>query len=272
MVGEAHSAETGLGAGERATGMLPTITVFLAVFFSVLATSFLSGIFGMLGGLILMGLLLLVLPVPAAMSLHAVTQMASNGWRAFLWRRHLIWRVLPGYLLGASITFGFFAWVSLAPPSAAVYIVLGLVPIIALAVPARLAPDIQKRGAPFIVGMAVMALHILAGVSGAVLDIFFIRTKLDRRQIVATKAMTQTLGHLLKLAYYTLVVRAAPSDLAVPLWVYVAAVATAFSGTSAARFILERMTNQQFIRWSQRLALGIGAVYLGRGVLLAAGF
>ena len=179
--------------------MLPSITVFFAVFLSVLATSFLSGIFGMLGGLILMGLLLLVLPVPAAMSLHAVTQMASNGWRAFLWRRHLIWKVVPGYLAGALTTFGFFVWISYQPPSAAVYIFLGLVPIIAMAVPAKLAPDIQRRGASFIVGMAVTALHILAGVSGAVLDVFFIRTNLDRRQIVATKALTQTLGHLLKL-------------------------------------------------------------------------
>ena len=252
--------------------MLSSIGVFFAVFISVLATSFLSGIFGMLGGLILMGLLLAVLPVPAAMSLHAVTQMASNGWRAILWRKHLIWKVVPGYLAGALVTFGFFAWASFAPPSAAVYLFLGAVPIIALTVPAKLAPDIQKPGAPFIVGMAVMALHILAGVSGAVLDIFFIRTSLDRREIVATKALTQTLGHLLKLAYYTLIVHAAAGDLVVPLWVYVAAVATALTGTSAARFILERMSNQQFIRWSQRLALGIGAVYLGRGAMLAAGF
>lgn len=109
--------------------MLPSITVFFAVFSSVLATSFLSGIFGMLGGLILMGLLLIVLPVPAAMSLHAVTQMAANGWRAVLWHRHLIWKVVPGYLLGALFIFGFFAWASFTPPSAAVYLFLGAVPI-----------------------------------------------------------------------------------------------------------------------------------------------
>lgn len=253
------------------TIMPPSLTVFCAVFCAVFTTSFLSGIFGMLGGMILMGLLLPVLPVAAAMSLHAVTQMASNGWRAFLWRRHLIWRVLPGYLAGSLATFGIFAWARFAPPGAAVYFFLGAVPIVALAVPARLAPDIQRRGAPFAVGMAVTALHILAGVSGAVLDIFFIRTALDRRQIVATKAMTQTLGHLLKLAYYTLVVPMAPGDSAVPLWVYGAAVAIAFAGTSAARFALERMSNRQFIRWSQRLAFGIGLVYLGRGALLAAG-
>ena len=53
-----------------------------AVAVAALGTSFLSGIFGMIGGLVLMGVLLLFLPVPAAMTLHAITQMTANGWRA----------------------------------------------------------------------------------------------------------------------------------------------------------------------------------------------
>ena len=56
-------------------------------------TAFLSGIFGMAGGMVLIGVLLVVLPLPMAMVLHAVTQMASNGWRAFLWWRHIQWRI-----------------------------------------------------------------------------------------------------------------------------------------------------------------------------------
>ena len=52
----------------------------------MVATAFLSGLFGMAGGLILIGVLLTLMPLPTAMVLHAITQMASNGWRAFLWR------------------------------------------------------------------------------------------------------------------------------------------------------------------------------------------
>ena len=48
----------------------------------MVATAFLSGMFGMAGGLILIGVLLALLPLPTAMVLHAITQMASNGWRA----------------------------------------------------------------------------------------------------------------------------------------------------------------------------------------------
>ena len=50
-------------------------------------TSFLSGIFGMAGGMILLGVLLILLDVAPAMVLFGVTQFASNGWRAALWRR-----------------------------------------------------------------------------------------------------------------------------------------------------------------------------------------
>ena len=46
---------------------------------AMLVTSILSGIFGMAGGMILMGLLLWLLPVADAMALHGVTQIASNG-------------------------------------------------------------------------------------------------------------------------------------------------------------------------------------------------
>ena len=66
---------------------------------SIVATSFLSGLFGMAGGMVLMGLLLLFLPVPAAMILHGVTQVASNGWRAWLWRAHVAWPLFFAYVV-----------------------------------------------------------------------------------------------------------------------------------------------------------------------------
>ncbi len=39
-----------------------------------LSTGFLSGVFGMAGGLILVGVLLALMPLPTALALHAMTQ------------------------------------------------------------------------------------------------------------------------------------------------------------------------------------------------------
>ena len=55
---------------------------------SILVTSFISGIFGMAGGLILLGVLLLFMDVAPAMVLFGTIQIAANGWRVALW----LWR------------------------------------------------------------------------------------------------------------------------------------------------------------------------------------
>jgi uncharacterized membrane protein YfcA len=44
-----------------------------ALSLAMVGTSFLSGIFGMAGGMILIGILLALLPVPEAMMLHGIT-------------------------------------------------------------------------------------------------------------------------------------------------------------------------------------------------------
>ena len=52
-----------------------------------LVTSLVSGVFGMAGGLMLMGALTLAMPVSAAMVSHGAVQFVSNGWRAILHRK-----------------------------------------------------------------------------------------------------------------------------------------------------------------------------------------
>src|SRR5262245_6824294 len=115
---------------------LPIFTAFAA---AVLSTSFISGIFGMAGGMILMGILLAIMPLPAAMVLHGVTQMASNGWRAWLWRAHIHWRIAARYAAGAVVVALALAFLRFAPSKPVALIVLGLMPLIALCLPDRLA-------------------------------------------------------------------------------------------------------------------------------------
>src|SRR5262245_46498440 len=82
---------------------------------AVLSTSFLSGIFGMAGGMILMGFLLLIMPLAAAMVLHGIIQMVSNGWRAWLWRANIEWQVVAYYAGGATVAVLAFACVRAVP-------------------------------------------------------------------------------------------------------------------------------------------------------------
>ena len=45
-------------------------------------------------------------------------------------------------------------------------------------------------------GVVVSATQLLAGASGPLLDVFYLNTPLNRYQVIASKAITQTLGHV----------------------------------------------------------------------------
>lgn len=235
----------------------------------VLATSFLSGIFGMAGGLILLGGLLLVFDVATAQTLFGMTQLSSNSWRAFLWRAHVRWDLVWRYGVGSLITFGAMRIFAFLPDKAWMYVGLGLSAFVVRVLPKRLDPDVERPYAAQICGASIMAMQLLAGAAGPTLDIFFQRSSLDRKTIVATKAATQTLAHLLRVLYVGSLVGDA---FTLPLWVYPAAMAIAMLGGTLAARVLNAMSDAGFKRWSWRLILTVSLSYLARGVwMLAAG-
>jgi uncharacterized membrane protein YfcA len=234
---------------------------------AVFATSFLSGIFGLAGGLVLMGALLLFLPVTTAMVLHAITQMASNGSRAFLWRAHTDRKIFARYMLGAAIAFALFAAVRFVPDRALVLVVLGLMPFVGLALPESLAPRADRPFGAEVSGFISTALQLISGVSGPALDIFLVRSSpLGRKAVVATKALCQVATHTLKLVYFGGLIGAGLGDIH-PV-VIAAAVVLAILGTNLAKTILERLSDVQFRRWMKILMVAIGSFYLAQGVYL----
>ncbi len=240
--------------------------LLVVVVLSVLATSFISGIFGMAGGMILMGVLVALMPVSAAMVLHGAAQLTSNGWRAVLWRRHIDFRIFGRFLIGLLLAGLLFTFIGFIPDRAMVLITLGVVPFLAVLIPRQYVPQATSRGGAELCGFLNTAMQFIAGVSGPLLDIFYVRTEMDRRAIVATKAACQACAHLAKLIYFG---HALSGGESVPAVVLAVAVATAVCGTSLSKFVLERMSDKQFRRWTQMLVMSIGAVYLAQGLYLA---
>jgi uncharacterized membrane protein YfcA len=252
-------------------GLVAATPVSPILFYSILAvsavvTSFISGILGMAGGMILMGILLALMPVPAAMMLHGVTQLASNAWRALLWRNDVQWRVFGGYATGALLALAFFAALQLVVSKPAALIVMGLTPFISLALPESLHLNVERRGHPLACGVICSALALMAGVSGPILDVFFVRSKMSRHAIVATKAMTQSFSHILKIAYFGALVTTGRG--AVEPWLAAAMVVLAFTGTTLSRRVLERMDDAAFRRWTRWAVMATGTFYLVSGIAL----
>lgn len=232
-----------------------------------LSTAFLAGVFGMAGGMILMGVLLIYLPVPEAMMLHGVAQMTSNFWRGFLWRGYVEWAIVARYVLGLLAAAIVFSWIVFVPDRAIVLIVLGLIPLLAMSVPEKLAPKVDQRGGSEIAGFFSTSIQLISGVSGPLLDLFFVRTKLDRRRVVASKAVCQTITHLAKLLYFGSLVRVDALNL--DFWLFGLAILLAIVGTSASRIFLEKLTDLQFRQWTRLIVLALGAICLVQGIVLS---
>jgi uncharacterized protein len=242
---------------------------FSLIGFTIISTSFLSGLFGMAGGMILVGVLLAYFDVATGMVIFSVIQFVANGWRAVLWWRFVLWRIFFVYVSGAVLSFAVMRYVAIVPSKAAVYLGLGILPFLIELLPMKARPNIEWRGVPFITGVLTTVVQLLTGVGGLFLDIFFQKSMLDRKTTIATKAVTQTFSHVVRAVYFGSFVGLTD---AVPLWTYLPAIALSIAGTSLAALVLERMTDVGFRQWTRRVIFAVSIIYLVRGATLLWGY
>jgi hypothetical protein len=111
-------------------------------------------------------------------------------------------------------------------------------------------------------------MQLVAGITGPLLDIFYVRTGMTRQVNVATKAAAQVLGHLTKVVYFAVLVNS-PAGRDLEQWLAMAyAACFAVLGTTLSRSFLDRLSDRQFYYWTRRLILALGAVYVGQGIWL----
>jgi uncharacterized protein len=231
-------------------------------------TATLSGVFGMAGGLVLMGALAFVLPVQAAFVTHGMLQLVANGWRAVLHRKFVRWDIVGWYALASLIAGLVVALLSFTPSKPLLFLLLGLVPGLTWLPQRWINLDAARPLQAFLSGLSVTGLNLTAGVAGPLLDIFFVRTELTRHAIVATKAATQVFAHLAKIVVYGAPLVAGAGIGMPPLWVFLLAIPLSMGGTAVGGLILNRMTDVNFKRWTRWIVTGVGVTYLVRAVQL----
>ncbi|MGH0036290.1 MAG: sulfite exporter TauE/SafE family protein [Myxococcota bacterium] len=173
------------------------------------ATSILSAVVGMAGGITLLAVMLLFLDPLVAIPIHGVVQLVSNGSRAWLQRAHvdrsITWRfgllLLPAGWLGLEIA-------QAIPPEGLRAAIGGFV-LVATWWPAWLLLGIHperstgKRRFVVLGGLAGV-LNTTIGATGPLIAPFFLDLGLSRFQLVGTKAACQLLGHVAKIAIFGL--------------------------------------------------------------------
>jgi uncharacterized membrane protein YfcA len=222
----------------------------------------------MLGGLILMGVLISFLSVGPAMVLHGLIQATSNGYRAWLNRDDINWKVILTLLIGSVISLIILFFIAFEPSKILVIFALGLLPYIAWAVPKELSLDITKPHVSVFAGGVVVGSNLISGTGGPILDIFFQKVDMTRHQVVATKAVAQTVGHLAKIIFFGgLIVSFSFENWPNPTFLLIAIIFSVI-GTTLGKRVLDTIDDKFFFRWTQIIVLSVGALFIIRGLFL----
>lgn len=213
------------------------------------ATSVLSAIVGMAGGMTLLGVMLLFLDPLVAIPLHAVVQLVSNGSRTFYQRRHVDWSLaacfvlplLPAGALGL-------AFAKQIPPDAA-RIAIAMLVLVATWRPAWLAlggagDRLSRRPRFFALGSAIGFLNVNVGATGVLMSPFFLGLGLGRQALIGSQAVCQMAGHLAKIVLFGVAGFAFREHALLLACLCVASLAGARAGTA----LLERVSEKQFVR------------------------
>ena len=243
-----------------------SLTAGASIAVAAFASAFVTGIFGMAGGQILLAVLLYFLPVSVAMTIFSGLMFSSGLWRAALWRKHIDWAITARCCAGLIAGYALMLAVAFVPSKPLIYLGLGLTPILGEIAPKRFAPDVSKPRLALLSGFLVMVLQISVGAAGNVLDMFFQASPLGRHAIVATKAAVQTFAQTMRFTYFGAIALAEGAQ--APWTFFSLCVVLTFAGGSSSTRWLEGMSERNFRLWTRRVILGLSAIYVARGLWL----
>ena len=229
---------------------------------SAFLTSIISGFMGMAGGILLLTIMALYFPPATLIPLHGIVQFASNGSRAVLLRKFISLPLLIPFLLGSVIGALIGSQLVVAIPEVWYRVGLGSFILILTWLP-KLKSVPKLKGKFFFLGGFATFLSLFVGATGPLIAPFFIREKLKKEVLVASKAACQLVVHTLKVAVFFSV-----GFSLVPYWeLLVAMVIAVFIGNYLGKKILFRV-NEVVFMW---LFKGIISVLAIRMVILGLG-
>src|SRR6202163_3478693 len=95
---------------------------------TICATSFIAGVFGIAGGMILLGVLLIYFDVATGMVMFSLLQLSANVSRVARWRKFILWPFFFQFAADGAVAFGLMRLIAFIPDKATDYLVLGAMP------------------------------------------------------------------------------------------------------------------------------------------------
>jgi uncharacterized protein len=243
-------------------GLTPAELLIVALGF---ATAMLSGVAGMGGGTILMGALLVLDVSPTeAIPLFAAVQFTSNISRtAAYWPQ--VDRAAAGWFLLAAVpaTWLTIGWVAHLEPGWIDLLLGALILLSFLPQGAALLARLPARLTYLTAGTLNGALGNVVGATGLFIGRLFLRAQWTRQTTVGTLALTQTLGHGLRVVAFGF---AGLSALTRP-GLLVGLIVAVMLGTAAGRYLNTRIDEAQYARLARGLLMALSLYLLTTGLI-----
>ena len=209
-------------------------------------TSVLSGMLGAGGGVLLLLVLLQYFTPVEALLVHATIQFFTNIHRVILLKNYVYAKMLPMYFLGSAAVFVFLKLINYQPTITSVLLLISLLTLLSYWRTFAKFLDIEKPGRSISCGFIAMGAQICAGVNGNVLDLFLLRSKLNRFEIVSTKSLLSGLGHAIKWIFYILAYPKGGDFYSVYWETILGCVIVGFLGTAIGRKGLQKLGEKSF--------------------------
>lgn len=231
--------------------------ILLVVF--AFATSTLTAITGIGGGMMLIAFMPGLLPAAAIVPVHGAVQLFANSSRAFFGWRHLQWQFVLAFI-GGGILGGLLAaairreinleYTPLLIAAYILYTVWG--PKLNLRIP--------PRGEFVTIGLVQTALSMIVGATGPMSTAALLRQGLKRDALVVTGALMTMFSHLIKIILFTILGFAFVSYWKIILGMSIAVIAGAYLGTRLRQKIPE-LRFRVMLKWLLTL-LALRMIYL----------
>lgn len=251
--------------------MSPDLTYWLELGAVTVLTSIVSGVMGMVGGMLLLTFMLLRVEPAIAIPLQGAVQLVANGSRAFFLRRHVVWpavwRFVWPLLPGAAI--GVLLLDSVSSSSSRILIGVFVLASTWLKSFFSISTSGRAQRALPLGGLLVGFFSTLVGATGPLLGPFILALELTSQSTIATLAACQIFQHASKVVAFGL----RGFDLLHYLAPCLALWACAIVGSAIGTRLLDRIPQKPF-RLTMKLvltALALQQLYVGARGFTATG-